>query len=120
VFFGGHNSSRLSFFVGLLLFDELFGRKVVNLFSSLYNNSFVPLVDSCAFGHQKCLACLGSFPIGEPPKYIIWKCILSCVYLCLLILPPLVLSSLVFPPIFIEASPQIIYLMSKLRRYHGN
>ncbi len=35
-------------------------------------------------------------------KYIIWKCILSCVYLCLLILPPLVLSSLVFPYIFIE------------------
>jgi len=69
VFFWGHNSSRLSF-VGLLLFDELFGRNVVNLFSSLYNNSFVPLVDSCAFGHQKYLACLGSFSIGEPPNIL--------------------------------------------------
>jgi hypothetical protein len=32
----------------------------------------------------------------------------------------LVLSSRVFPHIFYRASPQIIYLMSKLPRYYGN
>lgn len=41
--------------LGLCFLMNCFEGNVVNLFSSLYNNSFVPLVDTFAFGHQNTL-----------------------------------------------------------------